>query len=114
MLVRGGRDVHRIGLVRKVVDLHHRQNRRGAGEEGVRRPRQGRDVGLSIRWQEPLAAEHSQELHSVAFPRLTLARGFAWFRKETELLLQIEVALLPPAAQGRQVVTPDDCQGQLR
>jgi hypothetical protein len=55
-LVQGGRNVYRID-VRQVVDLRHCQDRRDAGEESVRRPRQLRDISLAIRGQQPLAAE---------------------------------------------------------
>src|SRR6516162_6156515 len=39
MLVRSGRNIYRIGFVRKIVDLHHCKSGRCAREEGMRGPR---------------------------------------------------------------------------
>ena len=70
-------------LIGEVVDLHHCEKRRGSGEKRMRRPCQGRNVRLSVRRQQPLAADRTQELHAIALPHLTLARSLARFRKET-------------------------------
>jgi hypothetical protein len=87
MLLRSGRNIYRIGFVRKIVDLHHCQSRRRACEEGMRSPRQSRNTWFAVRRQKALAAERPQQLHPVAVPHLALMRGFARAWKKPELIL---------------------------
>jgi hypothetical protein len=80
----------------------------------MRCPRQGRNVGLSVRRQKSLAAKCLQQFDPVAVPHLSLTRGLARAGKKPELFLVVEVALLPPAAQGRQVVAANNGKRQCR
>jgi hypothetical protein len=113
VLVGGRWQVHLVPLVGQIVDLDHRDRGLRSREETVHAQRRRRARLAASGRPDSRGAEGADQRRSVMLAPRALPPGFVGLGIEIESLANRDVASLPPAAQGRQIVTAEGGKRQV-
>jgi hypothetical protein len=116
MLVEGPRKVRLLGQTEHVLHLHHHHRAGRARGEGLHRVGDrvgGRPVGWRRGINQPLGGERGDQRGARLAP-FRLRMGEPVRVQDLQARAFLEIAFLPPTAEGRQVVGPPRHQGPRR